>query len=68
MAKPDQLTVAMQNEVIKTSEERLGESLKPDLIAKIRRARSYMGLEMMIDTVRTIELNELKNYIDRLAE
>ena len=66
MAKPDELTITMQNEAIRISEKRLGKSLSPELISNIRRAWSYMGLEMIIDTVRTIEIDGLENYLTRL--
>lgn len=58
----------MQNEAISISEERLGKSLTPELVSNIRRPWSYMGLEMIIDTVRTIELNDLEDYLDRLTK
>ena len=57
----------MQDEVISVSEERLGHSLSQELISKIRQGGwSYMGLEMMIDTVKTIEVSKIENYLSRL--
>ena len=63
----DSLSNAMQDEVISVSEERLGHSLSQELICKIRQGGwSYMGLEMMIDTVKTIEVSKIENYLSRL--
>jgi hypothetical protein len=37
------------------------------MIAKIRQNKwSYMGLEMMIDTVKTIDILEIEEYLSRL--
>lgn len=65
--KQDALSINMQDEVIKIASTRLGHSLSEDLIAKVREKKwSYMGLEMMIDTVRTIESSEIENYLSKL--
>lgn len=46
--------------------ERLGYPLPDELIVKVRQHKwSYMGLEMMIDTVKTIEPGE--NLLDLIA-
>lgn len=67
VGNPDALTRGMQNEVIKICSDRLGYPLPVELIAKVRQNKwSYMGLEMIIDTVRTIEISEIKNYVSKL--
>lgn len=68
MSKPDTLTVAMQNDAINISEQRIGRPLHPKLLANIRKPWSYIGLEMIIDTVRTIEINDLEKYLTRLDQ
>lgn len=63
----DELSRNMQNKVISIASERLGYSLSDELMAKIRQRNwSYMGLEMMIDTVRAIEKSEITNYLSKL--
>jgi hypothetical protein len=63
----DALSRSMQDEVIKTASERLGYPLTDELIAKVRQRKwSYMGLEMMIDTVRAIEKSEITSYLSKL--
>ena len=66
MTKPDKISIAMQNEIIKISEGRLGRPLDSILIEKIRKPWGYMGLEMIIDTVRTIEIDGLEQYLAEL--
>ncbi len=57
----------MQNEVIKIASERLGYPLPDELMTKVRQDKwSYMGLEMMIDTVRAIEKSEITYYLSKL--
>jgi hypothetical protein len=63
----DALSRIMQNDVIKVSERRLAHPLSQQLIAKIRQIKwSYTGLEMMIDTINTIEVSEIENYLSKL--
>jgi hypothetical protein len=63
----DELTRRMQDEAIKISSKRLGYPLPKLLEDKIRQRKwSYMGLEMIIDTVESIELSELENYLSKL--
>ena len=63
----DQLSVSMQNEAIRVSESRLGRTLSVHLKNKIRLGGwGYMGLEAIIDTVRTIDLDQLETYLGRL--
>lgn len=67
VGNPDALTRRMQNEIIKICSDRLGYPLPVELIAKVRQNKwSYMGLEMIIDTVRTIDISEIKDYIAKL--
>jgi hypothetical protein len=57
----------MQDEVIRIAETRLGHSLSEELIAKVRQKKwSYMGLEMIIDTVKGIEVSEIERYLAKL--
>ena len=54
----------MQNKAISIVEMRLEKPLAEELKEKLRLNRwSYMGLEMIIDTVETIELTDLERYI-----
>ena len=54
----------MQNKAISIVEMRLEKPLAEELKEKLRLKRwSYMGLEMIIDTVETIELTDLERYI-----
>lgn len=63
----DALSRNMQDEVIKIASERLGYPLPNELTAKVRQHKwSYMGLEMMIDTVKAIEISEITNYLSKL--
>jgi len=64
----DQLSIAMQNKAISITEFRLGRSIAEELKAKIRSGTwGYKGLEEIIDTVRTINLDEIEQYLDRLC-
>ena len=63
----DALALSMQNAVIKIASERFGHPLSKDLLAKVRQKKwSYMGLEMIIDTVNSIEISKIENYLSRL--
>ena len=67
MSKPDKLTIAMQEEAILVVERRLNRPLGNNLKGKIRLNRwSYMGLEMIIDTVKTIEEGAIEQYLENL--
>ena len=60
----DDLSKNMQDEAIKIASMRLGKTLPEELIAIVRQRKwSYMGLEMIIDTVRTIDTRELEKYL-----
>ena len=57
----------MQDEVIKIASMRLGKSLPEELVSKVRQKKwGYMGLEMIIDTVRTIDTKEIEKYLATL--
>ena len=65
--EPDALSRNMQIKAISIASERLGRPLTQELIDKIRHPGwSYMGHEMIIDTVSTIEASEIEGYISRL--
>jgi len=68
MKKLDELSISMQNEVVKIAEERLQKRLPSYLLENIRKPWSHMGLEMIIDTVRTIDLRDLENYLANLDQ
>jgi hypothetical protein len=57
----------MQDEVIKIAEKRLCRPLVNDIKEKVCQNRwSYMGLEMMIDTVKDIEFDKIESYLSNL--
>lgn len=63
----DGLSRSMQDEIIKIASERLKHPLSEELISKVRERKwSYLGLEMIIDTVKTIEVSKIKNYLSKL--
>lgn len=63
----DSLSEAMQDEIIKIASQRLGHALSAELITKVRQKKwSYMGLEMIVDTVSNIEVSEIENYLSKL--
>ncbi|POY34639.1 hypothetical protein C3K47_19245 [Solitalea longa] len=65
--KQDSLSLSMQDEVIKIASERLGHPISKELIAKVRQKKwSYMGLEMIIDTVKSINASEIESYLAKL--
>lgn len=63
----DKLSRAMQQQAIRIASERLGKPLRKELAEKICQNKwSYMGLEMIIDTVSTIDIKEVENYLSKL--
>lgn len=63
----DSLSVSMQDEIIRIASTRIGKPLPEELIAKVRQRKwSYMGLEMIIDTVKSIDALEIEGYLSRL--
>ena len=63
----DKLSRNMQNEIIKIASERIKHPLTDDLISKVRQLKSsYLGLEMIIDTVRTTEVSNIESYLSNL--
>jgi hypothetical protein len=68
MSSFDRLSIAMQDEAIRIVEQRLNQPLSSKLKAKIRLPKwSFMGLEMIIDTVRTIDIEDLERYLEDLG-
>ena len=63
----DEITFNMQKKIVEISEDRLESKLSPVIIEKIKtKYLSYIGLEMIIDTVNSIPLKELERYLDDL--
>lgn len=63
----DKLAIAMQDNAIRIAEQRLNYSLTIKLKENICLPKwSYMGLEMIIDTVRTIDIKDLERYLEEL--
>lgn len=66
-AEHDAISNNMQNEVIKIASKTIGHPLGEGLVKKVRQSRwSFMGLEMMIDTVNSIEVWEIESYLAKL--
>lgn len=64
---PDGVTTGMQDEIIKIATLRLGHPLSPEIISLLRINRwGYMGLESIMDTVKSLEVNEIEEYLSRL--
>ncbi|SNA71540.1 conserved hypothetical protein [Flavobacterium psychrophilum] len=47
-----------------TSERRLYKKITKEILEKINKYQSYIGLEMIIDTVNSIETNKLELYLN----
>lgn len=63
----DAMSRNMQDEVIKIASEKLGHSRSKELIAKVRQKKwSYMGLEMILDSVKSLDVTEIENYLSKL--
>ncbi|WP_264550166.1 hypothetical protein [Flavobacterium sp. N2820] len=62
----DKVASNMQTYIIETSEKRLGKKLSSEIIEKIKKHGSYIGLEMIIDTVNSIEIEKLEHYLNDL--
>lgn len=62
----DEVVRNMQNEIFKISEEKLGEPLTNKMIDHIRLFQGYIGLESIIDTVKTLRGGELRDYLNSL--
>lgn len=64
----DSLSLSMQDEVIKIASNRLGRPLSDYLVAKVCQKKwSYIGLEIIIDSVKTLDTREIENYLSKLA-
>ncbi|SNA79347.1 hypothetical protein [Flavobacterium psychrophilum] len=51
-----------------TSERRLDKKITKEILEKINKYQSYIGLEMIIDTVNSIETNKLELYLNNLKK
>ena len=62
----DKIASNMQTCIIETSEKKLGKKLSLATIEKIKKYSSYIGLEMIIDTVNSIGIEKIEIYLDDL--
>lgn len=63
----DELSVSLQNEIIRLAEEKLEKTLSNEIKYNIRnRGWGYMGLEGILDYVKYLEGEELENYLQNL--
>ncbi len=63
----DEITLNMQEEIIKIIQKRLIMKIPDKILDSIRKnGRSYIALEMILDTVKSEPLKELKKYIKSL--
>jgi hypothetical protein len=64
---PDKLSQSMQDEIIKMAEGKLKKRLPDEIIAKVRQKKwSYMGLEMIMDTITNTNPEEIESYLAEL--
>ncbi|WP_228465898.1 hypothetical protein, partial [Flavobacterium psychrophilum] len=54
----------LYNKKNETSERRLYKKITKEILEKINKYQSYIGLEMTIDTVNSIETNKLELYLN----
>jgi hypothetical protein len=62
----DKIASNMQTFIIETSEKKLDKKLSLETIEKLKKHSSYIGLEMIIDTVNSIEIEKLEPYLNDL--
>lgn len=63
----DKVSIAMQNEIVHIASQRLGHPLSSSIIDKVCQNKwSYMGLESIIDFVKTLEIHEIEDYLSSL--
>ena len=63
----DEGIINMQKIIVEISQDRLGKKISPLIIEKIKtKYLSYIGLEMIIDSVKSIEVENLEKYLDDL--
>ena len=63
----DSLSRNMKNEIIKIAYKRLRRKLSEDFIANfLQKKWSYMGLEMIMDSLRTLDKDEIETYLSKL--
>jgi hypothetical protein len=65
--KQDSLSINMQEAIIGEAQKKLKSELPDHLIESIRnRGWGYMGLEMILDTVKFLEGEKLETYLQKL--
>jgi uncharacterized protein with HEPN domain len=65
--RQDALSINMQETIIGEAQKKLKRELPSELIENIRnRGWSYMGLEMILDTVKALDENEIEEYLRKL--
>jgi hypothetical protein len=63
----DQLSIKMQEAIIDLAEQKTGRPLRKELLDNIKtRGWSYMGLEMIFDTVKTLDDYAIEDYLRAL--
>jgi hypothetical protein len=66
-SKPEKAILNFQQKIISVSETRLNKKLSKRTINKIEtKYLSFIGLEMILDTVESIELEKLENYLKEI--
>jgi hypothetical protein len=59
----------MQDEILRVSGLRLGYEVSNELVKNVRDSKwSYMGLEMILDSVKTIDIDQIEIYLSRLDQ
>ena len=67
--KVDDLRVNMQDEILRVSALRLGHEVSNELVNNVRDSKwSYMGLEMILDSVKTIDIDQIEIYLSQLDQ
>ena len=62
----DEVVNNMHHLIIQISENRLGTTLTNKMVYDIKLFQGYIGLEFIIDTVKTIDIEELNSYLENL--
>ena len=63
----DELSINMQEAIIGLTQKKLQKTLSDEIILRIRNPRwSYIGLEMIIDSVKQLEGQALEDYLQNL--
>jgi len=62
--KPEKAILSFQEKIISVSEIRLNKKLPSDIVHKIKtKYLSFIGLEMILATVESIEIEKLEKYL-----